>query len=55
MLNIQRIRWTYEHFGLWCALKHIGYDLIAILAFSGYCLTLPFRFFWLLWKGQSKG
>lgn len=55
MISIDRIRWTYEHFGFFAACKSIGYDLIAIFAFSGYCLTLPFRFFWLLWRGQSKG
>lgn len=45
----------YEHFGVVCALKSIGYDLITILAYMGYCLTLPFRFLWMLFKGCKKG
>ena len=45
----------YEHFGMASAVKSIGYDLIAILAFAGYCLTLPFRFVWILWKEQDIG
>ena len=55
MLNITRIRWMYDHFGVASAIKSIGYDLIAILAFAGYCLTLPFRFVWILWKEQDIG
>ena len=55
MINIQRIRWTYEHFGLWSAVRSAAYDVVAVLAYMGYCLTLPFQFFWLLWRGQEKG
>lgn len=55
MINIQRIRWTYEHFGLWSAVKSAAIDIVALLTFAGYCLTLPFQFFWLLWRGQEKG
>lgn len=55
MLNIQRIRWTYEHFGSFAACKSIGYDLIAILAFAGYCLTMPFCFFCLLYRRVRDG
>ena len=55
MLNISRIKWIYEHFGVVCALKSIGYDLITILAYMGYCLTLPFRFLWMLFRGCKKG
>ena len=55
MLNTKRIKWMYENFGLASAIKSIGYDLIAILAFAGYCLTLPFRFVWILWKEQDIG
>lgn len=51
MLNITRIRWMYEHFGLGMAVRSAAYDLLAILAYIGYCLTLPFQFFWILWKG----
>lgn len=55
MLNIQRIIWTYEHFGLAMAIRSAAYDVVAVLAYMGYCLTLPFQFFWLLWRGQEKG
>ena len=55
MINIQRIRWTYEHFGLWSAIKSAAIDIVALMAFAGYCLTLPFQFFWLLWRGREKG
>ena len=55
MLNYARIKWMYENFGMASAVKSIGYDLITILAFAGYCLTLPFRFIWILWKEQGIG
>ena len=55
MINIERIRWTYEHFGLWSAVRSAAIDLVALMAFAGYCLTLPFQFFWLLWRGREKG
>ena len=51
MLNYRRIKWMYEHFGLAMAARSAGYDMLAILAYIGYCLTLPFQFFWILWKG----
>lgn len=54
MINIQRIRWTYEHFGLAMAIRSAAYDIVAVLAYMGYCLTLPFQFFWLLWRGMQK-
>ena len=54
MLDIQRIKWFYEHFGLWCAIKSAAIDIVALMAFAGYCLTLPFQFFWLLWRGTQK-
>ena len=41
MINIERIRWMYENFGLAAAIKSAAYDLVASLAFMGYCLTLP--------------
>jgi hypothetical protein len=34
----------YENFGLAAAIKSAAYDLVANLAFMGYCLTLPFQF-----------
>ena len=51
MLNYARIKWIYEHFGVGMAVKSIGYDIVVILAYIGYCLTLPFRFFWILFRG----
>lgn len=50
MINIRRIRWLYENFGLWCAVKSAAIDLVALLGFAGYCLTLPFQFFMILWR-----
>ena len=41
----------YEHFGVGMAVRSAGYDMLAILAYIGYCLMLPFQFFWILWKG----
>ena len=55
MINIERIRWTYEHFGLWSAIKSAAIDIVALLAFAGYCLTLPFQFIWILCRGRGKG
>ena len=55
MLDIQRIKWFYEHFGLWSAIKSASVDIVALLAFAGYCLTLPFQFVWILCRGQGKG
>ena len=50
MINIRRIKWIYENFGLAAAIKSACYDIIAVLSFIGYCLTLPFQFIWLLWR-----
>ena len=50
MINTRRIKWVYEHFGLASAVKSAAIDLVALMAFAGYCLTLPFQFFWLLHK-----
>lgn len=55
MLNIQRIKWFYEHFGLASAVKSAAIDIVALLAFAGYCLTLPFQFFWLLYRRVRDG
>ena len=54
MLNIRRIEWMYENFGVAAAVKSATYDLIAVFAYMGYCLTLPFQFVWLLLRGKSK-
>ena len=55
MLNIRRIRWMYENFGVASAVKSAAYDIVALLAYMGYCLTLPFQFFWKLWGQIRKG
>ena len=55
MLDIQRIKCFYEHSGLWSAVKSAGIDIVALLAFAGYCLTLPFQFFWLLYRRVRDG
>lgn len=54
MLNIRRIEWVYENFGIAAAVKSATYDLIAVFAYMGYCLTLPFQFLWLLLRGKKK-
>lgn len=54
MLNIRRIEWMYENFGIAAAVKSATYDLIAVFAYMGYCLTLPFQFLWLLLRGKKK-
>ena len=55
MLNIRRIRWMYENFGLGSAVKSAVYDIEAILIYIGYCLTLPFQFVLILWRQMRKG
>ena len=55
MINIRRIKWFYENFGLWCAVRSAGIDIVALLAFAGYCLTLPLQFLWILWRQIRKG
>ena len=51
MLNYTRIKWMYDHFGVGMAVRSAAYDLLAILAYIGYCLTLPFQFIWILFRG----
>ena len=55
MLNIRRIKWFYENFGIVSAIWSAGIDIVALLAFAGYCLTLPFQFLWILWRQIRKG
>ena len=55
MLNITRIKWMYENFGVGMAIRSATIDIVALLAFTGYCLTLPFQFFWILWRQIRKG
>ena len=54
MINIRRIKWFYENFGLASAIRSATIDIVALLAFTGYCLTLPFQFFWILWRQMRK-
>ena len=54
MINIERIKWMYENFGLEAAIKSACIDIVALLAFTGYCLTLPFQFLWLLLRGKMS-
>ena len=55
MINIGRIRWMYENFGVASAIRSAAIDIVALLAYTGYCLTLPFLFFWILWRQIRKG
>ena len=50
MLNITRIKWMYENFGVGMAIRSATIDIVALLAFTGYCLTLPFQFVLILWR-----
>ena len=54
IINIKQLIWAYENFGFGAAIRFFAYGVIAILAFMGYCLTLPFRFIWLVWKNLRK-
>ena len=54
MINIERIKWMYENFGLEAAIKSACIDLVAVIGYMGYCLTLPFQFVWLLLEGKRK-
>ena len=58
MVNIERIKLVYDHCGLAAAIevaiKFVAIDIVSIMAFAGYCLTLPFQFFWILFRGRSK-
>ena len=54
MINIERIKWMYENLGFAAAIRSACIDIFALLGFMGYCLTLPFQFLWLLWRGLRK-
>ena len=54
MINIERIKWMYENFGFAAAIRSACIDIVALLAFTSYCLTLPFRFLLILWRGKGK-
>ena len=51
MINYTRIKWMYENFGMASAIRSAAIDIVALLAYMGYCLTLPFQFFWMLYRG----
>ena len=44
----------YENFGVGMAIRSAAYDLLAILAFAGYCITLPFQFIIILCRELKK-
>ena len=54
MINTKRIRWVYENLGLAAAFVSAAIDVVAMLAFMGYCLTLPFRFVKLFIQNMKK-
>ena len=54
MINIERIKWMYENFGIAAAVKSATYDLIAVFAYMGYCLTLPYLFVKILVQNIKK-
>ena len=45
----------FENFGMASAVKSAAYDIVALLAYTGYALTLPIRFLWILCRGNLKG
>ena len=51
MLNITRIKWMYENFGMANAIRSAAIDIAALLLYIGYCLTMPFQFILILWRG----
>ena len=59
MANIERIKLVYDHCGLAAAIevaiKFVAIDLVAIGAFAGYLITLPFQFILILWRGCRRG
>ena len=48
MANIERIKMVYYHCGLAAAIevaiKFVAIDIVSIMAFAGYCMTLPIQF-----------
>lgn len=57
MANIERIKMVYYHYELAAAIevaiKFVAIDIVSIMAFAGYCLTLPLQFLWILFRGRS--
>ena len=54
MINAKRIKWMYENFGMASAIRSAAIDIVALLAFTGYCFTLPFQFVLILWRQMRK-
>lgn len=59
MADIERIKLVYDNCGLAAAIevaiKFVAIDVVALMGFAGYCLTLPFQFIWLLHKRIRDG
>ena len=49
MINIRRIKWMYDNFGMGMAIRSAAIDLVALLIFICYFLMLFIRFIWILW------
>ena len=58
MANIENIKLVYDHCGLVAAIevaiKFVAIDIVSIMAFAGYCLTLPLQFLTILWRRRLK-
>ena len=54
MINAKRIKWMYDNFGVEMAIRSAAIDIVALLAFTGYCFTLPFQFVLILWRQMRK-
>lgn len=54
MINIEQIKWIYQHFGAVCACKALVYDIEALLLYILYTMTLPFQFILILCRGKDK-
>ena len=54
MINIEHIKWIYQHFGVVMALRSAVYDILADLAYICYCITLPIQFVWILYRVSRK-
>ena len=50
MLNIGRIKWMYENFGMGMAIRSAAIDLVALFIFICYFQMLFIRFIWMFWR-----
>ena len=55
MINYTRIKWMYDNLGLASAIRSATIDIATLLLYIGYCLTMPFLFFWLLYRRVRDG